>query len=597
MSTIVDRTSVETAETRYGILSFLRDDDPIGLSLRRYGEWAQLEIDFVLQFLFEGATVVDVGANVGTHTLAFARAVGPEGCVHAFEPQEMIFELLRSNAETNAIDNAVLHLRAAGERAGIRYVPTIDYASHVNAGAVSLRAAPGESAGTVEVVALDDMALDDVRLIKIDVEGMEPDVIRGAAATLARCRPFLFVECNTVANGVDIIDSLAGAGYALYYKRSGAYNPANFRGDAINCFGPSREGNILCVPVELESSVRAILDDATELFPIGGIDDLALQVLRTPRYGDRGEHDRDAAWLARALERAGGHAAAPAAGEPPRNERTRLDDALYDPQAGEIRRLEYRLAKQRYEVDIAERRAAAAEAVVAAASDERAAHAELQKRFAAASRELDVQTRRAQRLAAAVDEAASAAAEREQRLQRVCNDLQDRLDTATRALNRAKTRCEQHEKALAAAQASADLADILRAIQGAAQSRQHDLEARVTSLRDGLTAASRRIEELLDRERATQSYVDGLEARALRSETDGASAQERLEDLQRRSDEVVATLAEVQRTLASRERTIHTIVSSRSWRITAPFRTLRRLAGGAGARADFAADPLANEAQ
>lgn len=73
------------AQTPYGRIEFLPFDGPIGDSLALYGEWAGREIGFLQAFVPQGATVVDGGANIGTHTLAFARFCGSGGSVIAVE--------------------------------------------------------------------------------------------------------------------------------------------------------------------------------------------------------------------------------------------------------------------------------------------------------------------------------------------------------------------------------------------------------------------------------------------------------------------------------------------------------------------------------
>lgn len=76
------------------------DDDPIGRALAAYGQWAHAEINLLLAFVGLDSTVVDIGANVGTHSLAFGRRVGPHGAVHAFELQRQVFALLERNMTT-----------------------------------------------------------------------------------------------------------------------------------------------------------------------------------------------------------------------------------------------------------------------------------------------------------------------------------------------------------------------------------------------------------------------------------------------------------------------------------------------------------------
>src|SRR6185369_1212467 len=85
------------ASTRYGALRVINSDDIISKSLRLYGEWAQLEIEIVSSFLSPGQVVIDVGAYIGTHSLAFSKAVGTSGRVLAFEPREPIAAILQDN--------------------------------------------------------------------------------------------------------------------------------------------------------------------------------------------------------------------------------------------------------------------------------------------------------------------------------------------------------------------------------------------------------------------------------------------------------------------------------------------------------------------
>ena len=79
--------------TVYFILSF---DEYIGLSIREYGEYSELELDTICKFINEGNVIFDIGANIGCFTVPFAKKVGSNGRVcHAFEPQKFIFNLLK----------------------------------------------------------------------------------------------------------------------------------------------------------------------------------------------------------------------------------------------------------------------------------------------------------------------------------------------------------------------------------------------------------------------------------------------------------------------------------------------------------------------
>ncbi|MGR6800608.1 FkbM family methyltransferase, partial [Aeromonas veronii] len=97
---------------------FANDSGAIRLSLEAYGEWAGNEISFIKIFLQDGDTVIDVGAYIGTHTLAFARRVGQHGSVIAVEAQKTTHQLLTQNVESNGHSNVRIVNAIAGARVG-----------------------------------------------------------------------------------------------------------------------------------------------------------------------------------------------------------------------------------------------------------------------------------------------------------------------------------------------------------------------------------------------------------------------------------------------------------------------------------------------
>jgi FkbM family methyltransferase len=149
--------------------------------------------------------VADVGANFGTYSLAFARAVGSEGRVHAFEAQRIIFNMLCGTVALNALTNVFCHHLAVGDRDGMLDIPQYDYFKPLNFGSVEFgdrqierleqpRGNDLQRREKVPLVALDSFGWDRLDLLKIDVEGMEFEALRGAEETIRRCRPILYVE-------------------------------------------------------------------------------------------------------------------------------------------------------------------------------------------------------------------------------------------------------------------------------------------------------------------------------------------------------------------------------------------------------------------
>lgn len=121
---------------------------------------------------------VDVGAHVGNHTLWLAVVCGLR--VVAFEPSGSV-EDLRANVKLNGLDDRVaIYHTALGA--------TTTTARRIGKGQFEV----GE--GDVPVAALDDMELEDVSVIKVDVEGMEAEVLAGAVKTITRCQPVIYAE-------------------------------------------------------------------------------------------------------------------------------------------------------------------------------------------------------------------------------------------------------------------------------------------------------------------------------------------------------------------------------------------------------------------
>lgn len=193
MSNATPKTAVISIEDRGRPFYFVfpNAEDHILTTMRETGGFYELSLLRALQtVLTPGDHVLDVGANVGTHSVYFA---GVAGCqVTAFEPVPAIAALLQENRRINGLD-ALIQVRAeaVGARTGMARVIGSD---EKNSGATSLAES---SEGTLPLVSLDSLldGLPPVRVLKIDVEGMEPAVIRGATALLGRDRPVVACEC------------------------------------------------------------------------------------------------------------------------------------------------------------------------------------------------------------------------------------------------------------------------------------------------------------------------------------------------------------------------------------------------------------------
>jgi FkbM family methyltransferase len=246
----------------------MESDTIISRSMAAYGEWTESEITVIEQLLKPGDNAIDVGANLGCHTVPMARAVSPGGTVLAFEPQPRIFQLLASNVIVNGLNNVRLFPMGCSAQPGTILFPEKDYTLDDNFGATSIetlrindddRSNAQQIGQRVQIARIDDVFdLERLSLIKIDVEGMEADVVSGAEQTIRRCRPIIFVENETAERSETLLRLISSQGYDLYWQIAFFYSPQNYRREATNVFGRGFCVNNICFPRERNFKVRRL---------------------------------------------------------------------------------------------------------------------------------------------------------------------------------------------------------------------------------------------------------------------------------------------------------------------------------------------------
>jgi FkbM family methyltransferase len=182
------------AHLPWGLTLEVYMSDAIGYSIVTGGVFDPCVSETLHRMIDPGDVVVDVGANVGYLTSLAAARAGDGGVVIAYEPHPSVFELLAKNVARWASEapaaSVEIHQEAMSDRTGVGEL-VAGPVFHANMGLASLSAAGQESAGqntvTVPLRRLDD-AIEGraVGLLKIDVEGHEPGVLRGARALLER---------------------------------------------------------------------------------------------------------------------------------------------------------------------------------------------------------------------------------------------------------------------------------------------------------------------------------------------------------------------------------------------------------------------------
>jgi FkbM family methyltransferase len=195
--------SVVITELSPGVRLFVDlSDAEIGLNIARR-QYETAEMDFVRSVVGSGDRVLDIGANVGFFAIQMAAIVGAGGHVFAFEPVDQNADLLQRSIEENRFqDRITLRRVVVGDSPGTAsmvFLPLEAGALNSGGGYVSPPDEPvPESHRKIERprVSLDSEALEPIDFVKIDVEGSEPLVFRGATRLLTRDRPTIVCEIN-----------------------------------------------------------------------------------------------------------------------------------------------------------------------------------------------------------------------------------------------------------------------------------------------------------------------------------------------------------------------------------------------------------------
>lgn len=190
-------------------------DEYVAGAILKDGAYSAAEFQGWMPYLSFGATVLEVGAHCGAHTLALARAVGSRGKVVACEPQRGLAQMIAGTMALNGQSHVDVRNVGVSNVPGEVTLQDFDYATAGNFGGVVLRDAP--NGFTVPVTTVDLLKVAP-SFVKVDVEGMELQVLQGAERTIREHRPVWCVEADREAVNVKVIPWLRSHGYRLWWQ-------------------------------------------------------------------------------------------------------------------------------------------------------------------------------------------------------------------------------------------------------------------------------------------------------------------------------------------------------------------------------------------
>lgn len=258
-------------QCRDGYMLYNINDRYVGNSLHEYGEFSLLEKELLSQIISPGSVLLDIGANMGAHTLWMAKAVGNEGKVYAFEPQRVLFQLLCANMALNNLLNVHCMMQAVGDKIGKITVPKIDYQLYNNFGGISL--SPDADGEEVDLITVDSLGLSQCDLVKIDVEGMEQLVLQGGREMIQQLSPTIYLENDRKDHSHDLIELILSFDYHCYWHCPALYHSQNYYENSHNIYDRQSSVNMLCFPKKKQVTINGLrkVTDANDWFKISDL--------------------------------------------------------------------------------------------------------------------------------------------------------------------------------------------------------------------------------------------------------------------------------------------------------------------------------------
>lgn len=258
---------IQVRDCRHGRLMFFDNDQYIGRSLEVYGEYSEGEIALWKQLVKPGMIALDIGANIGAHTVWLSKRVGKQGRVIAFEPQRALYHVVNGNLALNGIENTFVVNGAVGElpkealeRGAVAMIncPALDYTSKENFGGLSMEMnRPGELVPLTSIDLVHRAQFQDkpIHFMKIDVEGMELAAIKGGREVIEKYRPIIYCENDRADRSRELIATLMALGFRLWWHLPALFNENNYRGVTENVFGRIVAVNMLCVHASINLNI------------------------------------------------------------------------------------------------------------------------------------------------------------------------------------------------------------------------------------------------------------------------------------------------------------------------------------------------------
>jgi FkbM family methyltransferase len=233
---------------RDGVFLANKNDIYVGGALITYGEFSHLEMEYFEDIVDKNTTVIEVGANIGAHTVGLAKRAKR---VIAIEPQPFIFYSLCANVALNSLQNVICLNMGLSSSVGKLNMPDIDYSQTNNYGGVEINH-PGYTGQAVHIDTLDNIYKEynvtGKVFLKIDVEGMELEVLEGGETFIKAIKPIMYIENDRHEKSGNLLAKIESLGYTHKVHSPELFNPKNYFNKTDNKYPFICSLNEICEP-------------------------------------------------------------------------------------------------------------------------------------------------------------------------------------------------------------------------------------------------------------------------------------------------------------------------------------------------------------
>jgi len=226
-----------------GIVQYFPDEAIVGDSIGWYGEYLRAQTDLLASLMKSGNVVMEVGAGIGAHVLALAPAIGSAGQFFVYESRPLFQQVLRQNLGANGIGNVTVMKRALRGQESRAADEGETGSSH------------GSGDRGVATETIDELRLDALHWLKIGEVSNVLDILRGAAETLWRLRPNLFITARDDQFVSAVKTHARDHGYRCWKVTTSCFNPNNFNRRDADIFLDPASVAVLAIPEEVDAVI------------------------------------------------------------------------------------------------------------------------------------------------------------------------------------------------------------------------------------------------------------------------------------------------------------------------------------------------------